>query len=1065
MTQPTSVSSVARGVASPGELLRLQRLVGNQVVTRLLSADGQPRRLQRDIEQGSRTGWGMWGAAKDPLWVKLSDKFNVQLAAALGRLEAVPARQADKVTAARETIEDLQATYKGAIYKESHPPEQLVSAQELLKLVEAALDAATDAVQTATGAEEEEVRQEQAEAERLRQEQLAAEAAQREREARRAAHQERLDTARAKRERRAKEKAGRKAGQIANTDAINEQRAAKAKAALLENPPISDDEMEDNRRNVALGRLRIELSVLTGDLDRRYGDELMGAFREKVRAAVPGVDRRLHDPMFTARARARGDVVRIPFEVIDACLADVGALQRESVAVWSEWGPSVELLATVPTSPSKSALRDQLRTSDPAGRAGLLAYVGPHVAHLELALQCLAEATLLDPGTGITRATKVLELLVALPDGEVRTGAQVILASAPADRLDALVGYMRQNRSRIDPALDCLRRALATEAPDAVGRATADLDALAPFNFDRKLRDTFAGLTGSAIDTDVATKVGAIEDEGTQFALDNRIDGLNGQKKTARKKLLKEKEEAVSTQTAGLKAGAEGRKKADMVTVAAFLSRQKFSADASAVATWAVGFAAADAAVLKAALDAFELCAPGTTPDAFTEAATDCELTILSWALPLVKGNLTDAVTLTGLRKTVAEKPLAALLKNVALPTVVELVAIDSDATRLEKLRKQIGDGDGTVLLELLEPIGSSNATFPTDDLATLLGYLCADGLKGTQVLEILVVLSDGGLGKSAIEKRLKQLRGTTYVPTKDDDDHVEARNLTNIPTRSGADILANKAAKAAGQKFLSGEEIYLQVVAARDAIDVSVPKVDGVADTAAPRGVDTLDTHYPTGHEVASRSVAQLWKDADPASTKLDNLGQRDTEETDAEQAIRVKMAYKALLNHPTLQKERVKKVYAYDYGRSPRPIFSPYVEDKLGGGTAHIVQRHVLGTPGIQTQQHVRDRANGLTVNGIPPGPGIAGAFTDAAAAQTAIQAALTSWVNAAKANWRTMRSEIVTGAAVSTIDRAFAASGFCHRSAGAVDVPAPTQVHVVFNGDDVDGGFYVQSAWPVP
>ncbi len=1066
--QPAAVSTVARlGSASPSDLLRLQGLVGNQVVTRLLRNQGQPQRLQRDIEQGSNTGWGMWGAAKDPLWVNLSDKFNVQMAAALKRLKAVAPRQADKVSAARKTIEDLQATYDGALFKKAQPPKQPLSAEDLLKAVEVALTAATLAEDAANNAETAEVRREEEEAERLRQEQLEAEAGERARqearEARRQGHQERLDAARAKRERRAKENADRKAEQRSSGAAKHQQRAAKADAAWAENPPLTEEEQEEHKQNMALGRLNTERSALTSDLDRRFGDDLVAAFRDKVLASEAAIEMRLG--MYTHRARIRNDVVQIPEEVIGGWLASVAALQRESAAVWSEWGPSVQLLATVPTGPSKSELRGQLHTADPAGRAQLLAYVEPKVAQLALALQCLAEATLLEPGAAVARAQKVLDMLLALPEGEGRSGAHVMVGSAPAEVLDALVGYLRHNSNRLDPALDCLRRALAEESPDAVGRATADLEALAPFNYDRKLRDTFAGLTGTAVDEDVASKVAELEAAGQKFLAENPVGTLVGQKKKERNQLRSAKSKAISDQTEGLKAGAEGRKKADLSSVAAFLSRQKFSPDASVVAEWAVGFAAGDALVLKGVLGAFESCAPGTTSDAFTRAATDGDLKMLSWALPLVAGNLTDGVTLAGLRKTVDEKPLSALLKNVALTTIVKLVAIDADAARLEKLRKQIADTDGTVLLKLLEPIGSSNAKFPTDDLATLLGYLCADGLKGTEVLEILVALSDGGLGKAAIEKRLKELRGTDYVPKKDDDDHVEARYLNDIPTRSGADILASKAAKPPGKKFLSGRDIYVQLVAARDAIDVLVPAVAGTAETPAPRGMDTLDTHYPTGHDVASRSVAELWKDADPDSEKLDNLGQRNTKETDAEQAIRVKLAYKALLKRPGLLKERVKKVYAYDYGRTPRPIFLPSVEDKLGAGTAHIVERHVLGTPGIRTEQDVRDRASGLTVNGIPPGPGIAGAFTDAGAAQAGIQGAVTAWTAAATANWRTMRAAIVTGGAVGTIDRAYAASGFCHRSGGAVDVRAPTQVHVVFNGDDVDGGFYVQSAWPVP
>ena len=1099
----------------PSQILKLQSLVGNNAVTKMLATQ-----VQRDIEQGSNTGWGMWGAAKDPLWVRLSPKFNVELPRVLGEIDAVPARQRGLVTTARAAIAKLRAEFNGPLYYNANKT-QRVSAADLEKEVDQALAEAAGALRAAQEAETEAVRLEEEEAERVRQQKLEEE---------RQAQLVKDEEARVERERVAKEEAARKAEEKARSDAAK-RKERKAKALEAAREDHTGEDPAELASQIALGRLRVEISALTGDLDTRFGDELVVEFRDKVRAAEARIEERLNDPLFRVRAQARGDVVIIPVPVIESCHAQVSGLQRESARVWAEWGESVRVLAVVPDGPGRRSLRSRLVLSAREARDPLLAYIQPNAAHIDLALDCLDDAEKVQPDAAVARAQKVLDLLTALPVGPARDAARRLLADAAGDKLDALVGYLRKNqahielamsclgdaetaqpdaaiawaqrvldlltalpdgpargaarsllvaapvgqldeligflaknRARIVPALECLEQAVSEDPDGAAERATVELDSLAPFNYDRKQRDKFAGLVGSAIDTDVGTKKAALAAEEKDFLEKNPVGNLVGQKKKARNKERSEKQQEITEKKSRLEAAGEKQKTTDVAAIGAFLNSQKFGAEASAVAEWAVGFAAGNAEVLRSVLGTFQLCTAGTAAVDFIAAVGKADLAILAWSLPKAAGKLDDAMTIVGLRASVDEKPLAILLKTVAIPTLEKLVGHDTDGARLERLRKLIGDADGTVLLSLLEPIGSSNAKFSVEALATILGYLCADGLTGSEVLEVLTALSNGGLGAKASSKRLEELRGTTYVPDDEDDDDAEARTITDIPTRTGADILANKAAKPAGKKFLSGRDIYIQVVAGRDAIDISGPVVVGVAPTPAPRGVDTIDTHYPTGQPVAGRDVERLWKDADPDSTKLPNLGQRDTEETDEEQAIRVKMAYKALLKHPTLQAKRVRAVYAYDYGRTPRPIFSPQAEDKLGAGTAHIVQRHVLGTPGISSEADVRSRAAGNYVNGVPPAPGIAGAFRDSGSAQAGIQGALTAW--ATKANWRTMRSEIVTGAAVSTIDKAFASNGFVHRvGPPAVDIAAPTRVHVVFNGDDVDGGFYVQSAWPLP
>ncbi|MCU4186213.1 hypothetical protein K6U06_17740 [Acidiferrimicrobium sp. IK] len=263
------------------------------------------------------------------------------------------------------------------------------------------------------------------------------------------------------------------------------------------------------------------------------------------------------------------------------------------------------------------------------------------------------------------------------------------------------------------------------------------------------------------------------------------------------------------------------------------------------------------------------------------------------------------------------------------------------------------------------------------DKLELITDVFVADATPAAAIHATFKAMRSAGLDGSAIRNRVMYLRGFITAPGGDAD-----ASITEV----------------GGSKILTGPEIHAHAVSV----------------LTGPRPQDKVShlAKYPDGQDPRTRSIDNLWLDANPAVRNA---------ETPEEAVRRQKLAVAELCGKPDVIPAIVQQILAHQHGAAPRPIGLPSAEDALDPtGAAHTNSMHTIGGGGtINTPYKLAARACYS-----PTSEGKASAFKSPASGKAAVQAALNDYVGANPANWPWLRSQLTKGNPVA-IDRPVAAN----------------------------------------
>jgi hypothetical protein len=316
---------------------------------------------------------------------------------------------------------------------------------------------------------------------------------------------------------------------------------------------------------------------------------------------------------------------------------------------------------------------------------------------------------------------------------------------------------------------------------------------------------------------------------------------------------------------------------------------------------------------------------------------------------------------------------VATYVDAVTAPDAIEVMGLATgQGFTKEKIVEFVRDvySGGATATQIVE-MGNSLKPLVADDVLAVTKALRHDGLTGLQMCQTVGGIKRLGKNGTGIRDKILSMRGTLSA------------GATDITTPGG-------------ERRLTGAMILHQVGARIPAAPQPVPGA-----TEAKLG------HYPTGQQPAARSEAQLWQDCRTDLT-LDHPGVPAVPETGTEKSIRQRLALGRILDLPDVVPAIAQQVFKFAEGSRPRPVKSAANEDVLAGG--HTATRHIIG-PGYT----LKDLAWRVCWH-TPFCPGKAGAFANAQAALTAMQAALDDIVDAAalpnSPGWHGLRSLLIRG-----------------------------------------------------
>ncbi|MFT6777238.1 MAG: hypothetical protein ACJAV1_001155 [Paraglaciecola sp.] len=335
-----------------------------------------------------------------------------------------------------------------------------------------------------------------------------------------------------------------------------------------------------------------------------------------------------------------------------------------------------------------------------------------------------------------------------------------------------------------------------------------------------------------------------------------------------------------------------------------------------------------------------------------------------------------------------------------------------------------------------------------TAQLIAVIRPLHADGLNWANTLQLLNRLIAEGQNSNEIDAFLLGLRNHMQVGAANSPND---RSITDVPDLTVAGVAAGPAGAPGIPAAIVGAaynplHAYFPPIAPVPGVIVPLAPQHQPGNTAltgqdihahveatfaSGRNSLTASSNYPTGQQIATRDVNQLWLDCrvtHGGALLLPNTTGGQPNETAAQRLVRQKMALQELIARHAGRGAIVQSIFSHDEGQSARPFHSILDEDGYNVD-GHNSSRHVIGGGNMNNLESLALRV----CTKIPHCGVKATAFNSVAEADGAITPVLNAGFLAA-VNWQVSRAAILAAAHIPAINVATAA-GICLRKTDAV------------------------------